>query len=185
MCELIVLLSCLGAYWTWSFAISCSISSDATHHYSNCRKEHACSQAHAFMSSSSMSPQPQVAQVFGCRRLRDSRACKTCQTLLGWVNKIMPPPTVASLSGLVVGCVPFLKNAMIPAQSAPLGFIMTALDTISGAFVYLISFILGAVLQKGPGDGTRLVGWGSILMTVLNRFLIMPVLGEHHKWMHG
>ena len=97
----------------------------------------------------------------------------------------MPPPTVASLSGLVVGCVPFLKNAMIPAQSAPLGFIMTALDTISGAFVYLISFILGAVLQKGPGDGTRLVGWGSILMTVLNRFLIMPVLGEHHKWMHG
>ena len=102
-----------------------------------------------------------------------------CRVLLGWVNNVMPPPTIASLSGLVVGCIPFLKHLMVPARSAPLGFIMTALDTISNAFVYLVSFILGAVLQKGPGDGTRLIGWGSIMMTVLNRFLFLPVLGKH------
>ena len=90
----------------------------------------------------------------------------------------MPPPTIASLAGLVVGCIPALKALMIPARSVPLGFIMTALDTIASAFVYLVSFILGAVLQKGPGGGSRLIGWGSILMTVLNRFLILPALGE-------
>ena len=114
----------------------------------------------------------------GCRRLRDSRVGRAGRTLLGWANSVMPPPTIASLSGLVVGCSPFLKSLMIPAGSAPLGFIMTALETIADAFVYLVSFILGAVLQKGPGDGSRLIGWGSIMMTVLNRFLILPALGE-------
>ena len=66
---------------------------------------------------------------------------------------------------------------MFPAQSAPLGFLTTALDTIADAFVFLISFILGAVLQKGPGPGTRSLGWLPILMTVLNRFLFLPALG--------
>jgi predicted permease len=67
---------------------------------------------------------------------------------------------------------------MFPARSAPLGFLTTALDTIASAFVFLVSFILGAVLQRGPGHGTRSVGWGSVVMTVLNRFLFLPVLGE-------
>jgi predicted permease len=84
----------------------------------------------------------------------------------------------------VVGCVPFLKNIMFPAQSAPLGFLTTALNTIADAFVFLISFILGAVLQKGPGPGTRSLGWLPILMTVLNRFLFLPALGAHSAAAH-
>jgi predicted permease len=97
--------------------------------------------------------------------------------LLRWFNKVAPPPTIASLIGLVVGCVPALKALMFPAVSAPLGFFTTALDTIANAFVFLISFILGAVLQKGPGPGTKSLGWLPILMTILNRFLFLPVLG--------
>ena len=111
------------------------------------------------------------------RGWQESRAAKIGRTALSWFNKVAPPPTIASLAGLVVGCVPFLKNIMFPAQSAPLGFLTTALDTIADAFVFLISFILGAVLQKGPGPGTRSLGWLPILMTVLNRFLFLPALG--------
>ncbi len=82
-------------------------------------------------------------------------------------------------AGLIVGCVPFLKSTMFPARGAPLGFVTTALDTIGNSFVFLISFILGAVLSKGPGHGTRMVGWSAVIMTVLNRFLFVPALGNH------
>lgn len=114
----------------------------------------------------------------------ESRAAKIGRTALSWFNKVAPPPTIASLAGLVVGCVPFLKNIMFPAQSAPLGFLTTALNTIADAFVFLISFILGAVLQKGPGPGTRSLGWLPILMTILNRFLFLPALGAHSAAAH-
>lgn len=116
----------------------------------------------------------------GCgRQWQESKVGKVVGTGLGWFNKVAPPPTIASLLGLVVGCVPVLKNLMFPAESAPLGFFTTALNTIANAFVFLISFILGAVLQKGPGPGTRSFGWGAIIMTLLNRWLFLPVLGEY------
>lgn len=114
----------------------------------------------------------------GGRQWQDSKVGKVMGTGLGWFNKVAPPPTIASMIGLLVGCVPALKDLMFPAESAPLGFFTTALNTIANAFVFLISFILGAVLQKGPGPGTRSLGWGAITMTLLNRWLFLPVLGE-------
>ncbi len=113
------------------------------------------------------------------RQWRESKTGKVVGTGLGWFNKVAPPPTIGSMLGLVVGCVPALKNLMFPATSAPLGFLTTALDTIASAFVFLISFIVGAVLEKGPGPGTRSLGWGAITMTLVNRWLFLPVLGEH------
>lgn len=103
---------------------------------------------------------------------------KVVCTGLSWFNKLAPPPTIASMIGLLVGCVPALKSLMFPAVSAPLGFFTTALSTIADAFVFLISFILGAVLSKGPGPGTRSLGWNAIVTTLLNRWLFLPILGE-------
>ncbi|CAL8460895.1 g426 [Coccomyxa elongata] len=117
------------------------------------------------------------------RQWQDSKVGKVVDTGLGWFNKLAPPPTIASMLGLLVGCVPVLKNLLFPAESAPLGFFTTALDTIANAFVFLISFILGAVLQKGPGPGTRSIGWGPIAMTLLNRWLFVPILGA--VWVFG
>ncbi len=68
------------------------------------------------------------------RQWRESKTGKVVGTGLGWFNKVAPPPTIGSMLGLVVGCVPALKNLMFPATSAPLGFLTTALDTIASAY---------------------------------------------------
>jgi predicted permease len=93
---------------------------------------------------------------------------------LAFVEKMLPVPAIISLAGIGVGCCPPLKRLLFGAH-APLEFVAHSLHTISGATVPVMSFILGAVLYRGPGKAKvpKRVLWGVILV----RLVLVPVLG--------
>ena len=91
-----------------------------------------------------------------------------------WPSSRRCCPAIISLAGIGVGCCPPLKNLLFGAH-APLEFVAHSLHTISGATVPVMSFILGAVLYRGPGKAKvpKRVLWGVIVV----RFVAVPVLG--------
>jgi len=93
---------------------------------------------------------------------------------LAFIEKMLPVPAIISLAGIGVGCCPPLKRLLFGAH-APLEFVAHSLHTISGATVPVMSFILGAVLYRGPGKAKvpKRVLWGVILV----RLVLVPVLG--------
>ena len=93
---------------------------------------------------------------------------------LAFVEKMLPVPAIISLAGIGVGCCPPLKRLLF-GEHAPLEFVAHSLHTISGATVPVMSFILGAVLYRGPGKAKvpKRVLWGVILV----RLVLVPVLG--------
>ena len=93
---------------------------------------------------------------------------------LAFIEKMLPVPAIISLAGIAVGCCPPLKRLLFGAH-APLEFVAHSLHTISGATVPVMSFILGAVLYRGPGKAKvpKRVLWGVILV----RLVLVPVLG--------
>lgn len=63
-------------------------------------------------------------------------------------------------------------------QTAPLGFVTGAINTVSRAFVFTTSLCLGAVLSRGPGPGSRTLGWKTIASVVFIRLVLVPIVGE-------
>ena len=95
--------------------------------------------------------------------------------LLVLLERLLPVPALISLAGIGVGCCPPLK-ALFFGPHAPLEFAAHALHTVAAATVPIMSFILGAVLYKGPGKGSTL-RWHVIAGVCLMRLLIIPLLG--------
>lgn len=91
---------------------------------------------------------------------------------------VFKPPAVGALSGIVLVCIPTLQNLLFPRQSAELGFISGALLNISNALIFVSSFAVGGAMSKGPGDGTKLIGWGVCAVVCATRFVLLPILGS-------
>lgn len=95
--------------------------------------------------------------------------------VLVMLERLLPVPALISLAGIGVGCCPPLK-ALFFGPHAPLEFAAHALHTVAAATVPIMSFILGAVLYKGPGKGAT-IKWHVIAGVCLVRLLIIPLLG--------
>ena len=93
---------------------------------------------------------------------------------LAFIERMLPVPAIISLAGIGVGCCPPLKRLLF-APKAPLEFIAHSLHTISGATVPVMSFILGAVLYRGPGKAK--VPKRVLAGVILIRLVLVPVLG--------
>ncbi|KAL4436934.1 hypothetical protein ABPG75_004073 [Micractinium tetrahymenae] len=78
---------------------------------------------------------------------------------------------------MAVACITPLRNLLVPDQAAPLGFLMGALYSIEISLLFVTSFILGAVLCRGPGAGGRDLGWRPCVMMALLRMGLMPAVG--------
>jgi hypothetical protein len=94
--------------------------------------------------------------------------------LLVLFERLLPVPALISLAGIGVGCCPPLKRLFF-GPKAPLEFVAHALHTVAGATVPIMSFILGAVLYRGPGKGT--VRWHVIAAVCFVRLVAVPLLG--------
>ena len=94
--------------------------------------------------------------------------------VLAFIEKMLPVPAIISLAGIGVGCCPPLKKLLFGAH-APLEFVAHSLHTISGATVPVMSFILGAVLYRGPGKAK--VPKRVLAGVILIRLVLVPVLG--------
>ena len=93
---------------------------------------------------------------------------------LAFIERMLPVPAIISLAGIGVGCCPPLKRLLF-APKAPLEFVAHSLHTISGATVPVMSFILGAVLYRGPGKAK--VPKRVLAGVILIRLVLVPVLG--------
>ncbi|KAL4437035.1 hypothetical protein ABPG75_004174 [Micractinium tetrahymenae] len=92
-------------------------------------------------------------------------------------ENVLRAPCIGAGAGLVVGCITPIKDLLFPQQTAALGFLMGALESIQAALVFVTSFVLGAILSKGPGPGSRPLGWKPLVLVTLVRMVLLPVLG--------
>lgn len=93
------------------------------------------------------------------------------------ITYVIKPPLVSSLLGLLVGAIDPLRKLFYPIPSAPLGFVSGAIFTIQTSLLFLMSFVLGAAMAKGPGSWIKKSGVGTLIMTMLIRFVISPIIG--------
>ncbi|EFN60092.1 hypothetical protein CHLNCDRAFT_133407 [Chlorella variabilis] len=93
------------------------------------------------------------------------------------VRYVVQGPTVAAVISLIIGCITPLRELFFPVTSAALGFVTGAITSLQSAYVFIASFILGSVMARGPGPGTKTMGLKACLCTVGVRFIILPVVG--------
>lgn len=110
------------------------------------------------------------------RKHRIWRRTKTLWTLLRLY--VFKPPAVGAIAGIVLVCIPALQNLLWPQAGAALGFISGSLTSISNALVFVSSFVVGGSMSKGPGDGTKLIGWRVCTTVCMIRFVALPIIGS-------
>lgn len=92
-------------------------------------------------------------------------------------DNVLKPPCIGAGVGVVFGVISPIKDLFVPEQSAPLGFMMGAIGSIQDALIFVTSFVLGAVLSKGPGPGGRPLGWRPLVLVTAIRMLLLPIIG--------
>lgn len=92
-------------------------------------------------------------------------------------ENVLRMPCIGAGLGFIVGVITPIKDLLFPIESATLGFLMGALFSIQAALIFVSSFVLGSVLSKGPGSGTRALGWRPLLLVVLIRMAVLPLIG--------
>ncbi|RWW60183.1 hypothetical protein BHE74_00032832 [Ensete ventricosum] len=90
------------------------------------------------------------------------------------VDELMAPPTVAAITGFVVGAIPWLKSLFIGA-SAPLRVVESSIKLLGDGTVPCITLILGGNLTQGFHKSR--IKSTVILAIVCVRYMILPVFG--------
>ncbi|KAJ8465998.1 hypothetical protein OPV22_028550 [Ensete ventricosum] len=90
------------------------------------------------------------------------------------VEELMAPPTVAAITGFVVGAIPWLKSLFIGA-SAPLRVVESSIKLLGDGTVPCITLILGGNLTQGFHKSR--IKSTVILAIVCVRYMILPVFG--------
>ena len=49
---------------------------------------------------------------------------------------------------------------------------------MGAAYIFTASLVFGAVLGKGPGSGSRRLGWRPIVSVLVIRLVLVPIIGE-------
>lgn len=109
------------------------------------------------------------------------------------LSRIFSPPVVASLLGMVVGFVPFLRNLIVHADS-PLSVVYEAMRTLGTAYLPSVLMVLAGSLSppSAPATATtaaaaaaapvaeKQIDWqfvSKVGSVYLSRFLLMPTIG--------
>lgn len=103
---------------------------------------------------------------------------KAVTATIDFILLLLPPPALASLVGILVGIVTPLRELFFPMGKAPLTWLTASIETWGKAMVFTSSFVLGAVLSKGPGQGVKRVGVRTVASIVLIRLVLTPILGK-------
>lgn len=99
---------------------------------------------------------------------------KLMETVHLLAKELMEPPTIAAMSGFVLGAVPWLKSLLI-GGSAPLRVIQDSLELLGGGTLPCTTLILGGNLIGGIKQSA--VKNSVILAIVLVRYVALPVTG--------
>lgn len=101
---------------------------------------------------------------------------KLLKTLLshGRIRDIFQPPVVASLLGLLFGCVPLLRGFIFTEHSF-LYFFFDSLNILGDATIPCIMLVLGGNLVGGAGASK--LGLRTTVAIVATRLLIIPLIG--------
>ncbi|KAL0920300.1 hypothetical protein M5K25_009425 [Dendrobium thyrsiflorum] len=89
-------------------------------------------------------------------------------------EELVEPPTVAAITGFVVGAIPWLKSVII-GSNAPLRVIQNTLELLGNGTVPCTTLILGGNLTKGIGKTT--VKPSAIVAIALVRYIALPISG--------
>jgi predicted permease len=93
---------------------------------------------------------------------------------LRW-SQIISPPFLSSLTGILIGCTPFLRNLLV----APNGALRVLFDTaelIGSAAIPCALLILGANLADRPQGQDRAAA-STIAAVAWGRLILLPLLG--------
>ncbi len=93
---------------------------------------------------------------------------------LRW-SQIISPPLVASLGGLVIGCVPMLRNLLV-APGAPLRVVYDTCDLLGSAAIPCALLVLGANLADRPKAHERTAA-STVLAVAWGRLVLLPLVG--------
>lgn len=93
---------------------------------------------------------------------------------LRW-SQIVSPPFFASLTGLVIGCVPFLRNLFV-VPAAPLRVLFDTAEMLGSPAIPCALLVLGANLADRPKDHER-TPVASVLAVAWGRLILMPLIG--------
>jgi len=102
-------------------------------------------------------------------------------------SRILSPPVVASIMGLIVGNIPFIRNLLIPT-TALLNPAFEAIRTLGSAYLPAVLLVLAGSLvppKPAPGDapalpaapGANLALFKKVVAVYGSRFLLMPTFG--------
>lgn len=104
-------------------------------------------------------------------------------TSMNWrslLEKILSPPAIASIVGLFIGGISWLRMAFV-GDAAPLRFTTRAMHDLGGGAIPLLMLVLGQSLSKGPSptgiSEHAVIRRSTILLTSISRLLLMPLLG--------
>lgn len=92
------------------------------------------------------------------------------------IRQILQPPIIASILGIVIGVVPFLKS-LIFTDDAPLFFITDSCLILGEAMIPCILLALGGNLIDGPGVGSKRLGLRTTAAIVFGRLVLVPPAG--------
>ncbi|KAG6466560.1 hypothetical protein ZIOFF_075648 [Zingiber officinale] len=99
---------------------------------------------------------------------------KLKEALQNFVEELLAPPTVASIIGLIVGAVPWLKPLFI-GLTAPLKVVQDSIRILGDGTVPCITLILGRNLTQGICKST--IKPMVIFAIVCVRYMIFPLIG--------
>jgi len=105
------------------------------------------------------------------------------------MGRVLSPPVVASLSGLAVGYIPFIRNLLL-SPTGILNPLLEAMRTLGNAYLPAVLLVLAGSLvppPAGPADkpvpaepkvnGSRTNFFKKAVAVYASRFLLMPSLG--------
>jgi len=90
-------------------------------------------------------------------------------------SQIISPPFLSSLTGITIGCVPFLRNLFV-AQGAPLRVLFETGEMIGAPAIPCALLILGANLADRPKADER-AALSTILAVAWGRLILLPLIG--------
>lgn len=93
---------------------------------------------------------------------------------LRW-SQLVSPPLLAAVGGLVIGCVPFLRNLLV-APGAPLRVMYHTCDLLGSAAIPCALLVLGANLAERPKVHER-TAVSTVLAVAWGRLVLLPLVG--------
>jgi predicted permease len=93
---------------------------------------------------------------------------------LRW-SQIISPPFLSSLTGILIGCVPFLHNLFV-TQGAPLRVLFDTGEFLGKAAVPCALLVLGANLADRPKADERAT-LSTVLSVAWGRLVLLPLIG--------